>query len=222
MIAGVFWDNDGILVDTEGLYFQASRATLASRGIQLSRARHLELSLGEGRSVFELARAVGHTEAQILELRAQRDRAYSELIGAGVAPIRGVPQALDALRGRVPLGLVTSCMPEHFWQIHTDRTLVERFDLVWTPDRYQHHKPHPEPYLSAAAALGVEPGRSVAVEDSPRGIASARAAGMYCIGIRSEFAGAGVDLSAADRVLDSVAQLLPVLHQLGLPERSEP
>ncbi len=217
MIAGVFWDNDGILVDTEGLYFQASKVTLASRGIELTRERHLELSLGEGRSVFELARAAGYSEAEILELRAQRDRAYSALIGAGVAPIPGVSQALDALRRRVPLGLVTSCLPEHFWQIHTDRELVERFDLVWTPDRYQRHKPHPEPYLSAAAALGLDAKRCVAIEDSPRGIASARAAGMFCIGIHSEFAGAGVDLSAANRVLDSVAQLLPVLAQLGLP-----
>lgn len=217
MIAGVFWDNDGILVDTEGLYFQASRATLASRGIALTRERHLELSLGEGRSVFELARDVGHSEAEILELRAERDRAYSALIGGGVAPIPGVTTALDALAGRVSLALVTSCMPQHFWQIHADRALVERFDLVWTPDRYERHKPHPEPYLSAAAALGVDPKQSVAVEDSPRGIASARAAGMFCVAIRSEFAGSAVDLSAADRVLESVSQLQDVLDQLGLP-----
>ncbi|MCA9632306.1 MAG: HAD family phosphatase [Myxococcales bacterium] len=215
----LFFDNDGVLVDTEGLYFQASREVLAELGIELSHALHLDISLRQGKSVFELALRAGVAEAELPALRARRDARYSELLQAGVAPIGGVLETLGALRERHRrdarrMAVVTSCLPEHFWQIHTDSSVVDHFDLVWTPDRYGPHKPHPEPYLTAAAELGVAPGDGIAVEDSPRGVASARSAGMYVIGMRSEFAGDAVDLSQADVVLNHIGELVTHLDSL--------
>lgn len=215
----LFFDNDGVLVDTEGLYFQASRSVLAELGIDLTHAAHLDISLRQGKSVFELALRAGIDEAELPALRAERDARYSKLLEAGVAPIRGVLETLGTLRERHQatqrrMAVVTSCLPHHFWQIHQDRSVVEHFDLVWTPDRYGPHKPDPEPYLTAAAELGVSPERGVAIEDSPRGVTSARSAGMYVIGMRSEFAGDAVDLGEADVVLNHMGELVAHLDRL--------
>ncbi len=214
----LFFDNDGVLVDTEGLYFEASRSVLAELGIELSHETHLDISLRQGKSVFELALAAGIEEAALPALRAKRDARYSQLLARGVAPIDGVLEALGALRQRHQragrrMAVVTSCLPEHFWRIHQDRSVIDFFDLVWTPDRYGPHKPHPEPYLTAAAELGIAPANGVAIEDSPRGVASARSAGMYVIGMRSEFAGEAVDLSAADVVLNHIGELVAHLER---------
>ena len=67
-------------------------------------------------------------------------------------------------------------------------------------------KPDPELYLSACACLGVAPGEAVALEDSANGIAAAKAAGMRCVAIPNPMT-AGLDLSAADLRLDSLADL---------------
>ncbi|MGE0324363.1 MAG: HAD family hydrolase [Polyangiaceae bacterium] len=215
----LFFDNDGVLVDTEGLYFEASRSVLSELGVELTHAIHLDISLRQGKSVFELALQAGVDAAELPRLRAERDARYSALLQAGVAPIPGVLEALGTLRARHRetsrrMALVTSCLPQHFWRIHRDRQVVDHFDLVWTPDRYGAHKPDPEPYLTAAAELGVAPELGVAIEDSPRGVASARCAGMYVIGMRSDFAGEAVDLSEADVVLNHVGELVAHLDSL--------
>jgi mannitol-1-/sugar-/sorbitol-6-phosphatase len=77
-------------------------------------------------------------------------------------------------------------------------------------------KPSPEPYLTAAARLGVAPSACVAIEDSPPGLQSARSAGMRTIAVRTTSAEQA--LSAADRIVATVADVSPELvAELGSP-----
>ena len=96
----LFFDNDGVLVDTEGLYFEASRSVLGELGIELTHDIHLDISLHQGKSVFELALRAGVDEAELPRLRTERDARYSALLEAGVEPIPGVLDALGTLRAR--------------------------------------------------------------------------------------------------------------------------
>ena len=59
MLKGILWDNDGVLIDTEALYFQATRDVLGSAGVELSRERYVEWSLRQGRSSFDLLQERG-------------------------------------------------------------------------------------------------------------------------------------------------------------------
>src|SRR5262249_32092313 len=70
--------------------------------------------------------------------------------------------------------------------VHTGNELLNLFDLIVTSDDCASAKPHPEPYLTALRALRLNPRRCLAVEDSPRGLASARAAGVPCIVVPTE------------------------------------
>jgi beta-phosphoglucomutase-like phosphatase (HAD superfamily) len=122
-LQAVFWDNDGVLVDTEGLYFEATRAVLAQAGFELGVAEYVEVGLRHGRSVFELVReAFGDDEVE--RLRGVRNALYAERLHAGVAALDGIEPVLAALHGRVAMGVVTSSNPDHFEIIHRGTGLL--------------------------------------------------------------------------------------------------
>lgn len=182
----MFWDNDGVLVDTEGLYFRASAEVLAGIGIELSRDHFAEISMRQGGSVFSLAEHL-LPAGGIEELRRKRDRLYSKLLQDGAPVIPGVEETLHSLHGRVRMAIVTSCRREHFEIIHRGSGLLKYFDFVLAREDYVLAKPHPEPYLAALARSAVPANECVVIEDSPRGFAAARAAGLRCMVVPSPF-----------------------------------
>ena len=94
----------------------------------------------------------------------------------------------------------------HFDIIHQASGLLQYFDFVLAREDYGKSKPDPEPYLAAVARSGVAPERCVAVEDSARGLTAAKAAGIACIMVPTDFTRA-LDFSAADKVLGSVQEV---------------
>jgi HAD superfamily hydrolase (TIGR01509 family) len=203
--AAILWDNDGVLVDTEGLYFEASRRVLETIAFPLTPAAFARVSLGEGRSVFELvADRLGPDEIEAL--RAQRNRLYSRMLENGVRVCDGVRECLAALHGRVRMGIVTGSRRDHFETMHRATGLRPYFEFAVTHDEYARSKPHPDAYRAALARLQLEPAQCLAVEDSARGVAAAVAAGMRCIAVPHHLSREG-DFSGAWRVLDSVRAL---------------
>lgn len=69
MVEAILWDNDGVLVDTERLFFESTRRILATVGIQLTPERFLDLSMRQGRSAFELATQSGWQKEQVANLK---------------------------------------------------------------------------------------------------------------------------------------------------------
>ena len=213
MLKAVFWDNDGVLVDTEHLYFEATRATLADIGVGLSQAAFVDLSLRQGRSVFELARAQADAAA-IERLREVRNARYADLLRPGVTPLPGIETTLAALHGRVTLAVVTSSNADHFALMHAASGVLRWFDFTLTNRDYARSKPHPEPYQTALAQAGCVAHQAIAIEDSERGLAAARAAGLRCIVIPRGLTRGG-DFSGAYRVVDDVAEVSVLLQELS-------
>ncbi len=206
----ILFDNDGVLVDTEPLFLKATQELLATVDVILTAEDYHEISMRRGRSVFELASARGISDAEIRSLRARRGRRYSELIEEGVRVLEGVSETLERLHGIVPMAIVTSSDRDHFDRIHNQTGLVRFFDFVLAEGDYTDHKPHPAPYLMAAARMGVAPARCLVIEDTERGLDSATAAGMACIAIPNELSGAG-NFEDAHAVLDSMKDLWRLL-----------
>jgi HAD superfamily hydrolase (TIGR01509 family) len=212
MVEWIFWDNDGVLVETEHLYFQACAAALARTGTTLTLSDYCELSLRRGESVLTLANRQGCSEPEVAELRALRDRHYLELLDAGVPAIPGVRETLDRLAGRVRMGIVTSCRGEHFRRMHRRNGLLDYFEFVLVREDYQRSKPHPEPYRKALQRAGQAPDRCLAVEDSERGVLSATGAGLPCVAIPGPLT-IGGDFRRARWRLGGVRELLPLLDR---------
>jgi beta-phosphoglucomutase-like phosphatase (HAD superfamily) len=80
MFDAILFDNDGVLVDTESLYFRANRDVLATVGVDLDEATYIELYLRQGVGAFHLAAARGLSPEQILALREARNRRYTDLV----------------------------------------------------------------------------------------------------------------------------------------------
>jgi len=204
-VKAILWDNDGVLVDTERFYFDASRAALQTLGAEFDEAVYVDHCLRRGASCFDLARARGVGEAEIAAARAARDAHYAELIG-GVELIPGVRETLEALYRRVPMAVVTSSQPHHFERQHARTDARRFFEFVLTAADYTRHKPDPEPYLLAAARLGLAPADCLVVEDSERGLLAATRAGMRCAVVPRWLSAAG-DFAAAWRVLPEVRRV---------------
>ena len=104
----IFWDNDGVLVNTEHIYFEATQRILATIGIPLTPDQYLEMFLVHGKGAWHLAAEKGFTAGEIEALRNQRNTLYGQLLAEAPLVIDGVDRVLESLHGRYVMGVVTS------------------------------------------------------------------------------------------------------------------
>ena len=213
MLKAILWDNDGVLVATEGLYFQACRETLERLGVRLSEARFIELFLKASEGLTKIAAEHGIDEQALEPARIWRNARYTELLRAGVPVIDGARQVLRQLHGTVRMGIVTSSRREHFEIIHAATGLLDCIDFTLVREDYRHSKPDPEPYLTAIRQNGLSAAECVVIEDSDRGLRAALAAGLRCIVIPQGLT-SGLDFTGALRQLTDIRQVPPLIHEL--------
>ncbi|WP_437791911.1 HAD family hydrolase [Sorangium sp. So ce693] len=207
MFKAILWDNDGVLVDTEGLYFQATRETIASVGVELTIDDYRQLFLVEARGAWHLAGARGVDEAGVRRLADERDRRYLELVAGGDTLLPGVREVVTELAARFRMAIVTSSKPEPFQRAHAATGLLRWFEFALTRDQYARAKPDPEPYRIACERLGLAARDVLVIEDSERGLRSAKAAGLTCWVVPSPLT-APSDFTGADAELGSLREVL--------------
>jgi HAD superfamily hydrolase (TIGR01509 family) len=212
--ATVLWDNDGVLVDTEFLYFRATQEVLASVGIELTQEQFVEISLKLGRSAFELVAQRGLSFERVERLREARNSTYAASLRQTAVAIDGVEEVLRHLHGQFAMGVVTSSRREHFDIIHRASGLLPYFDFVITREDYDRSKPHADPYLTAIARHDLDRANCVVVEDSERGLLSAKAAGLRCLIVPNGLT-AGGDFRDAFKVLPSIREVIPEILRLA-------
>jgi HAD superfamily hydrolase (TIGR01509 family) len=210
MIKAILWDNDGVLVDTEGLYFRATREILARVGVDLTQELYAECLLKQGKGAWHLAVERGVPPDEIDRMRDERDTRYEQLLRQDNTVIAGAQETLANLHGKFKMGIVTSSNPAHFEIIHQSTGLLQYFDFVVTSLEFTHYKPHPEPYLVGLERIGHTKDECIVIEDSPRGLMAANAAGIRCLVIPNGLA-AKEDFSGATMVLNAVTDVTPEL-----------
>ena len=206
----IFWDNDGVLVDTERYYLQANREALAKVGIALEDSLFVEISLTRGISLLELARSQGHTDATIAELKEWRDNRYAQLLALEDMTLPGVRETLITLHGKIKMAIVTSSAKNHFEIIHKRTGLLEFFDFCLTRGDYTNSKPSAEPYLLALRRSRQLANSTLVIEDSPRGLTAAKNAGLTCWVIPGQHT-ATHHFRDADKILSCVEELPALL-----------
>lgn len=214
MLQGILWDNDGVLVDTEQLFFTANKELLNSYGLDLSEDDYFNWYLIRNIGSWHLFEKIGFSEAQLPEIRQKRNELYNrKLVAAENLAIEGIEPILHSLHNKLPMGIVTSAYRQHFETIHARLNLLDFFDFVLTNEDYQGSKPAPAPYLCGLNRLVVSAEQCMVVEDSPRGLAAAQAAGIRCIVLRHALM-KDHDFSGAYRVVDTVDELGQALAEL--------
>lgn len=181
--AAILWDMDGTLVDTEPYWFDTEFELVAEFGGKWTEAdAHSLVGFDLLDSAHEL-RTRGGVQLEPVEVV---ERLLDGVVArvADQLPWRpGAPELLaECVAGGIPCVLVTMS-----WRRLADAVIASApagsFVASVTGDEVRRGKPDPEPYLTAAATLGIEPGDCVAIEDSPTGVASALAAGCATLGV---------------------------------------
>jgi HAD superfamily hydrolase (TIGR01509 family) len=213
MIRAILWDNDGVLVDSEPYYFEANRVYLRRFGIELSAEDYFQWYLCENRGAWHLLDENASTE-QIAYWRRERNALHLELLKrAGSLLIPGVENVLEHLNGRVDMGIVTSATRASFEAIHNRHDILRHFRFALTAETYDKSKPSPEPYLLGLDKLGCRAEECLVIEDSPRGLQAALAAGIRCIILRNPLS-RHHDFADAYRIVGSMDELLVEIEAL--------
>jgi len=181
----VVFDCDGVLTDTSGLWEQAYTAFAAKYRIEIPLvARRRLAALGTAALGPALADLIG-VPIPPGELSAEIVSLVGSNMGRPVSPMPGAAEVVTALAAAVPLA-VASNSPAAVVCSHLSRTgLLPYFQVVVCIDDVAAPKPAPYLYQLACSRLGVPPQRSTAIEDSPDGVSSAAAAGLFVIGIQA-------------------------------------
>jgi HAD superfamily hydrolase (TIGR01509 family) len=199
----VVFDNDGLLLDTESVWTRAEQDLFKRRGVEFTAGNKREL-VGTSAEIAGgiLERRLGEP-GRAMELIEELNVLVVAELEHGVEAMLGARELLHELKRRgTPIGLVSNS-PLNFVRRSLEIVgFTDRFDVVLSAHEVAAPKPAPDPYLEACRRLGVEPGLSVvALEDSPTGVAAARAAGLTVIGVPSV---EGVELAEAHEIAESL------------------
>ena len=210
----VLFDFDGILVDSEPMHHRAFTEILDPLGMGFPWKEYVEIYLGfDDRDAFReafRAKGIALDEENLAKLVAAKSRAFQDGIRNGVTAYPGAVPVIESLHaaGR-PLALCSGALRSDIDPILAQLGVARCFDVIVSADDVRRSKPDPESYALAFARLSdryttllTVPEKSIAVEDTPAGIRSAKGAGLRVLAITNSY-GAG-ELAEADWIADSL------------------
>jgi len=202
-VDAVVFDCDGTIADTESVAEAAWTALLQERGYEATDedfAAVIGHPFPQNWEHFSARARLGDQDAFRAQLRAR----FLGLMEDGFSVYADAVATMHRLieRGAV-LAVASSSSRAHVVRVLERAGVAGLVSAVVASEDVREHKPHPRPYLDAVALLDVSVGRAAAVEDTSVGVASARAAGLFTVGVRRRDTPAHL-LDEADRVVDEI------------------
>ena len=149
----ILWDNDGVLVNSEQLFYKTNREFFYEMGIDLTPQNFFDWYLHGNCGAWHLLNV---PDEQIAELRAERNiRHQRSLAQAAGLQIAGIDQVLAQMPTHLRMGIVTSARRVDFMTIHAKLNLLPHFEFVLAEGDYAQSKPAPDPYLAGIERLAL-------------------------------------------------------------------
>jgi HAD superfamily hydrolase (TIGR01509 family) len=203
-IQAVVFDLDGLMFDTEALFFRVASEMLRARGkvftVDIMRAMIGRQPAASGLAFQTLAGLDEAPDALMSEAKGR----FEALLDTEVRPMPGLLTLLDHLRTLgLPFAVGTSSGRAYADRLLRGHGLIDRFAFVLCREDVTLHKPDPEIYRTAAARFGLEPAEVLVLEDTPTGLLAAKAAGTVAVGVPHDHS-PEPDLIGADLIVRSL------------------
>jgi HAD superfamily hydrolase (TIGR01509 family) len=214
-IRAVVFDLDGLMFDTEALFYRVSSEMLRERGKEFTPEIMRRMIGRRAVDAGHVLKTMTGLDEPVDVLLAEVRRRFYDEIDTAVHPTPGLFVLLDRLRRKpLPLAVATSSRRSYAERLLTRHGLRDQFAFVLSAEDVSKGKPDPEIYEKAIALFAVPAASVLVLEDSPAGIAAARGAGAFAVGVPHEHSPADA-LHAADLIVPrlddpSLLDLLPV------------
>lgn len=186
-IQAVCFDLDGLMFNTEDVFYVSSDVLLKRRGLTMTK-EIMDVMLG--RRPLESFRAFCdylNLKEEPADLLAESREIFHVMLDDHLRPMTGLFELLEMIEAKpLPKAVATSSPQDYLENIFNRFGLLPRFPIRLTAESVTHGKPHPEIYLKAAEIMGVRPENMLVLEDSETGSRAAAAAGAYIVSIPHE------------------------------------
>jgi len=209
LISAVIFDVDGVLVDTVPLHFRAWQRVFSEENIMFNEKEYQLINGIPRDEGIRIILGVAATAQRIQEIGDRKQHYYLESLAQ--TPVRSLPCIEHLLHEIRKEGwrVAAASSSKNAAVILTAARLTLYFDAVVTGYDFQYPKPHPDIFLTASRMLGVEPARTVVVEDAANGVRAAFAGGFHCVAVATS--------ESADALRAAGASFIaPTTHELTL------
>jgi len=216
MLKAIVFDFDGIIVDSEPLHYRAFQKALEPLGAGFSWAEYVAKYMGfDDRDAFREAfrvSALPLSDEKLLEMIAMKASLFHDVAAEGVTAYPGVMQLLNSLSGVLPVALCSGALRSDIDPVLQLLSLSAAFDCMVTAEEVMYSKPDPASYCLAIEKLqqffpsaAITAAESIAIEDTPAGITSAKGAGLKVLAVTNSYPPA--ELQAADLKVASLSDV---------------
>lgn len=187
MIKALIFDMDGLMIDSERLYFQTEKEIAAQFG-KKTKEETFGKMMGrnplESMNIFKEDLDIPLPAEELLEMRTtiMREKLKSDLV-----PMPGLMKIIDSFSNKLKMAITTGAQKEFLDIVVDILGLRDKFQVLQPSDEIVKGKPHPEIYLVTCTKLQLKPGECVVLEDSFNGVLAAKKAGCYVIAVPSEY-----------------------------------
>jgi beta-phosphoglucomutase len=204
----VIFDMDGVIVDNHIYHERAWKLFARNHNKILKTGDFYRHFGGTNKEILNDLFGPGLSEDEIRSLAREKEEIYRRIYKKDIKAVNGLERLLVSLKdNNITTAIATSAPLLNVEFVLRETSLSAYFNAVVHDSMISHSKPHPEIYLKAAQALNRDPGNCIAIEDTIKGIESARNAGMKVIGIATTYP--GNKLKTADMCIENFNELDP-------------
>lgn len=207
MIKAVIFDMDGVISDTLPIHIESERRVLFKYGINISADKIIkEFNAVPDKEMFERIFKENNKHLNFQEVKDEKWQIFRELAGD---KIEVIPGSLELINNLLKYGFIlglASSSPSRVIDLVTEVLgIKQKFKVIIGTEEVKHGKPSPDIFLIAAKRMKMDPEFCLVIEDAPRGIQAAKAAGMKCIAITTTHP--KEELIEADVIIDSFDEI---------------
>lgn len=217
IVRAVVFDLDGLMFNTEELYFDVGTELLRRRGHRLTQELLNQMMGRPSPIALQIMIDFHGLDATVAQLQAETDAIFDEILPRRLAPMPGLVDLLNSLEAhQVPKAIATSSRRAFVTRVLGQFHWEPRFDFILTAEDVSQGKPHPEIYWTAAERHGVHAAEILVLEDSQNGCRAAVAAGAVAVAVPGEHS-RHHDFTGARWIAESLADAR-IYEALGIPQ----